>query len=76
MSGSTLGRILLGVGLLLVAGGAFLAIGGRLPFGSLPGDITVSHGGVSVTFLIGTSIVLSVVLSVVLAVVLNVVVRR
>jgi hypothetical protein len=72
MSGSTLGRILLGVGLLLVAGGAFLALGGRLPFGSLPGDITVSHGGVSVTFLIGTSLVLSVVL----AVVLNIVVRR
>jgi hypothetical protein len=72
MSGATLGRILLAVGLLLAAGGAFLALGGRLPFGGLPGDVTVSHGGVSFSLLIGTSIVLSIVLTIVL----NIVVRR
>jgi hypothetical protein len=72
MTGTTAGRILLAVGLLLAATGAYLALGGRLPFGSLPGDITVSRGGVSVSLLLGTGILLSVVLTVIL----NIVVRR
>ena len=52
--------------------GAYLALGGRLPFGNLPGDITVSRGGVSVSLLLGTGILLSIVLTVIL----NIVVRR
>ncbi|MGD0834778.1 MAG: DUF2905 domain-containing protein [Candidatus Dormibacteria bacterium] len=72
MTGQTLGRILLATGLLVAAAGAYLALGGRLPFGNLPGDITVSRGGVSVSLLLGTGILLSIVLTVIL----NIVVRR
>ena len=63
-----LGKIILGLGVLLVVVGAVLIFAGRmgLPLGGLPGDIAYKGKHVSVYFPIGTSILLSVVLSVIL----------
>jgi hypothetical protein len=63
-----LGRVILGVGVLLVVLGAVLMIAGRLglPLGRLPGDVAYKGKNVSVYFPIGTSILLSVVLTVIL----------
>jgi hypothetical protein len=63
--GNNLGRLLIGVGLvLLVAGGLLLLLGRTgLPLGKLPGDISYRGRNLSVYFPLGTSILLSVVLS-------------
>ena len=63
-----LGRLLIGVGLvLLIAGGLLLLLGRTgFPLGRLPGDISYRGRNVSVYFPLGTSILLSVVLSLVL----------
>jgi hypothetical protein len=63
-----LGKVLFGVGVLLVVLGAVVMLAGRLglPLGRLPGDIAYKGKNVSVFFPIGTSILLSVVLSVIL----------
>ena len=63
--GNNLGRLLIGVGLvLLVAGGLLLLLGRTgLPLGKLPGDISYRGKNLSVYFPLGTSILLSVVLS-------------
>jgi hypothetical protein len=62
-----LGRLLIGVGLvLLIAGGLLLLLGRTgFPLGRLPGDISYRGRNVSVYFPLGTSILLSVVLSLV-----------
>jgi hypothetical protein len=62
-----LGRLLVGLGLvLLVAGGLLLVLGRTgLPLGKLPGDIAYRGKNVSVYFPLGTSILLSILLSVV-----------
>jgi hypothetical protein len=62
-----LGRLLIGVGLvLLVAGGLLLLLGRTgLPLGRLPGDISYRGKNLSVYFPLGTSILLSVLLSLV-----------
>ena len=62
-----LGRLLVGLGLvLLVAGGLLLLLGRTgFPLGKLPGDISYRGKNVSVYFPLGTSILLSVLLSVV-----------
>lgn len=62
---SDLGRLLIGVGLvLLVAGGLLLLLGRTgMPLGRLPGDISYRGRNVSVYVPLGTSILLSVVLS-------------
>ena len=69
---STVGRLLLVAGIAVAAVGGFLALGGCLPFGRLPGDISV-QGQTSGFFF---PIVSCIVLSVVLTVVLNIVFRR
>jgi hypothetical protein len=58
-----IGRILLVIGLLLVVVGGLAALGVRLPFGRLPGDIAITgqHGGLFIP--IGTMIVVSLVLT-------------
>jgi hypothetical protein len=63
--GNNLGRLLIGVGLvLLVAGGLLLLLGRTgLPLGKLPGDVSYRGRNVSVYFPLGTSILLSVVVS-------------
>jgi hypothetical protein len=62
-----LGRLLIGVGLvLLIAGGLLLLLGRTgFPLGRLPGDISYRGRNVSVYFPLGTSILLSVLLSLV-----------
>lgn len=71
MDSTTLGRVLLVGGLVVVAVGAFLALGGKLPFGQLPGDITVRTANSTISFPIVTCIVLSVVLTVVLSIIVR-----
>ncbi|MDP9250379.1 MAG: DUF2905 domain-containing protein [Chloroflexota bacterium] len=58
-----IGRILLVLGIVLVIVGGLAAIGVRLPFGRLPGDIAITgeHGGLFIP--IGTMIVISLVLT-------------
>jgi hypothetical protein len=62
-----LGRLLVGLGLvLLVAGGLLLLLGRTgFPLGKLPGDISYRGKNVNVYFPLGTSVLLSVLLSVV-----------
>ena len=72
MDVSALGRLLLVVGIAVAAVGGFLALGGRLPFGRLPGDISVQGQNSGFFF----PIVSCIVLSVVLTVILNIIIRR
>jgi Protein of unknown function (DUF2905) len=69
---SALGRLLLMVGIAVAVVGGFLALGGRLPFGRLPGDISIQGQNSGFFF----PIVSCIVLSLVLTVVLNIVLRR
>jgi hypothetical protein len=69
---STVGRLLLVVGIMVVAVGGFLALGGRLPFGRLPGDISIQGQNGGFFF----PIVSCIVISVVLTVVLNLIIRH
>jgi len=59
-----LGRILLIIGILLVVVGGLAALGVRLPFGRLPGDIAIEGERGGFYFPIVTMIVVSVVLTV------------
>lgn len=67
-----LGRILLVVGIVLVVVGGLAALGVRLPFGRLPGDIAIEgeRGGIYIP------IVTMIVVSLVLTVLLNLFIRR
>jgi Protein of unknown function (DUF2905) len=67
-----LGRVLLGLGIVVAVVGALLALGVRLPFGRLPGDLSGGSGNVSYAVPLGTCLVVSVVLTIVL----NLIVRR
>ena len=59
-----LGRVLIVLGIGLVAGGLLLSFGGRIPWlGRLPGDFVVERPGVRFYFPLATSIVLSLLLS-------------
>jgi hypothetical protein len=62
-----LGRLLVGLGfLLLVAGGLLLLLGRTgIPVGRLPGDISYRGKNLNVYFPLGTSILVSVLLSLV-----------
>jgi hypothetical protein len=62
-----LGRLLIGLGVvLLIAGGVLLLLGRTgVPLGKLPGDISYRGKNLSVYFPLGTSILLSIVLSLV-----------
>ena len=66
-----LGKILLGVGLVMVLLGGFLLLAsnfsGKVPWlGRIPGDIYIERGSWRFYFPLGTSIVLSAVLSLLL----------
>ena len=56
-----MGRLLIIVGILLVAGGLLLNLG--VPVGRLPGDLTVRRGNFTFYFPLATSIIVSVVLT-------------
>ena len=61
-----LGRILLVIGVVLVVVGGLAALGVRLPFGRLPGDIAIEGERGGFYFPIVTMIIVSVVLTVLL----------
>lgn len=63
-----LGKMLIGLGLLLALIGAVILVAPRigLPLGRLPGDISYKSKNVTVYFPLGTSILISIVLSVIL----------
>ncbi|MGE5177098.1 MAG: DUF2905 family protein [Hyphomicrobiales bacterium] len=67
---TTLGRLLLVLGLVLVAAGALLAFGPRVPWlgwiGRLPGDFSFGGASWRVVVPLGTSLVISVVLTLLL----------
>jgi hypothetical protein len=60
-----IGKLLLVVGIVLVGAGAFLVLGGRLPFrlGRLPGDISYQGRNGSCYFPIATCVVVSLALT-------------
>ena len=68
---TTLGKILIGIGLAIAALGVLLAVVDRIPglgniftwFGKLPGDIFIKRDNFSFYFPIATSIVFSIILS-------------
>ena len=66
------GRVLLVIGFILVIVGGLAALGVRLPFGRLPGDIAIEgeRGGIYIP------IVTMILVSVVLTVLLNLFLRR
>jgi hypothetical protein len=66
-----LGKLLIGLGLVLVlAGGVVLLLGrANLPLGRLPGDIVYRGKNTTFYFPLATSVVVSVVLSIILYVV-------
>ena len=59
-----LGRILLIIGVVLVVVGGLAALGVRLPFGRLPGDIAIEGERGGFYFPIATMIVASIVLTI------------
>jgi hypothetical protein len=67
-----IGRVLLVIGLVLVVVGGLAALGVRLPFGRLPGDIAIEGERGAVYVPIASMIVISVILTIVL----NLFVRR
>ncbi len=65
---SGMGKVLMVVGLLLVAVGAVIWLGGKIPgIGRLPGDIFIKKGNFSFYFPIVTCIIISIVLSLILS---------
>ena len=56
-----MGRLLIGLGLLLVVAGILINVG--VPIGRLPGDFTVRRGNFSFYFPLATSIVVSILLT-------------
>jgi hypothetical protein len=62
------GKLLIGLGLVLVVAGVLLTVLGRanLPLGRLPGDIVYRGKHATIYFPLATSVVVSVVLSIVL----------
>ena len=72
MDGTTIGKLLLVLGAAILLAGGWLATGHRIPFGSLPGDISFGSGNVR----FGFPIVSCLVLSVVLTLILNIFLRR
>ena len=70
---SSMGRLVLVLGLVIVAVGALMLLAGRVPFlGRLPGDIAIQRGSWSFYFPLATSILISLLLTVAL----NVFARR
>jgi hypothetical protein len=59
-----LGRVLLVIGIVLVVVGGLAAIGVRLPFGRLPGDIAIEGERGGFYFPIVTMILVSIILTV------------
>jgi len=56
-----MGRLLIGLGLMLVVAGLLINLG--VPIGRLPGDFTVRRGNFSFYFPLATSIIVSILLT-------------
>jgi hypothetical protein len=61
-----LGRFLVVLGVMIVALGLFLTVGGRLGLGRLPGDISINRENVHIYIPLATCLLLSLVLTVLL----------
>jgi hypothetical protein len=63
-----LGKLLIGLGLVLVVAGVLVTVAGRanLPLGRLPGDMVFRGKNTTFYFPLATSVVVSVVISIVL----------
>lgn len=62
-----IGRLLIVLGIVLVAVGVVILVGGRIPgLGRLPGDISIRRGNVTFYVPLATSIVVSLVLTLVM----------
>lgn len=72
MDAVAVGRLLIAAGVAVALIGGFLLLGGRIPFGRLPGDISVQGQSGGFFF----PVVSCLLLSVLLTVVLNIVLRR
>ncbi|HOU36157.1 MAG TPA: DUF2905 domain-containing protein [Candidatus Omnitrophota bacterium] len=60
-----IGRILITLGLVLAAAGAFLLLAHKVPWlGHLPGDIVIRRKNVFIYFPLATSLIISIILSV------------
>ncbi len=61
-----IGRLLIGMGVVLIVIGAVLAFAGRVPWlGRLPGDILIERENVRIFIPIGTMLLLSLILTVI-----------
>ncbi|MFQ3634153.1 DUF2905 domain-containing protein [Roseiflexus sp.] len=61
-----IGRLLIGMGVVLIVIGAVLAFAGKVPWlGRLPGDILIERENVRIFIPIGTMLLLSLVLTVI-----------
>jgi hypothetical protein len=73
---TTLGKLLVGIGLLIVLVGGVLWLSGRVPFlGRLPGDISIQRGNFSCYFPLATMILLSILLTILLNVIIRLINR-
>jgi hypothetical protein len=72
MDSGTIGKWLIVLGLVLAAVGGMIWIAGKvgIPFGGLPGDISVDRPGFSFRFPLGTSILVSIILTILLNVII------
>jgi hypothetical protein len=79
MDFGTLGRLLLGVGILLAIVGGLLLLLSRLPFadsfGNLPGDIRVQGENFSCFVPLASMILLSIILTIVLNIIIRIINR-
>lgn len=65
---SSIGRMLIIFGLLIILIGAILLFGGKIPgLGRLPGDIVIKRGNFTLYFPLTTGILISILLSLLLA---------
>ena len=64
---SSVGRVVVVVGVVIVGLGLLLVLGGGLGLGRLPGDIAIRRGNSRVYFPLATCLLLSLVLTVVLS---------
>ena len=64
---SAFGKILIGLGIIMIVMGGLFVIGGKIPFiGRLPGDIAIQKKNFSFYFPITTCIIISIIFSLIM----------
>lgn len=66
----TMGRLLIGLGVVLILAGGLLLILSRMPIDNMPGNLRWNRPGISVHIPLGTMVAVSIVLTVILNAVL------